>query len=124
MNEQRKQFLNELKYIERETSQEEMVKEAIRKQLFVRLNEMKLKKDETTDLNQMAEYISKKLEISEYQIQIAQYIKQVLQSGNYQFDIDEKGDIRANYSRLFLLQQEQEEKLLKESKEMFREIEQ
>ena len=114
MNKVQNEFLNGLKYEEGETSQKEVAREAIRKQLFGILNDSQLKKGESRDLNETVEQIANDLGLQENKAQIAQYITQLLQSGHYQFDIDDNGNIRANYSRLYMLQEQSAEKNRKE----------
>lgn len=114
MNKPQNEFLNGLKYVEGETSQRKVAEEAIKKQLFSMLIDLNLKNGEATDLNEMVEQIANNLGLQAEKNQIAQYVTKVLRTGNYQFDIDDNGNIRANYSRLYLLQEISAEKERKE----------
>ena len=122
MNTAQNEFLNGLKYEEGETSQKQIAEEAIKKQLFRILHDSKMKKGESKDLNETVEQISNDLGLQENKVQIAQYITQLLQSGNYQFDIDDNGNIRANYSRLYILQETAAEKNREEVYEILQEF--
>lgn len=113
MNEARNEFLNELRYNKSETSQKEVVEEAIRKQLFSKLLELHLKNGESANFNEIVEQIANNLGLQKNKIKVAQYVIKVLQSGNYQFDIDDNGNIRASYSRLYQLQEQSTEKIYK-----------
>ena len=113
MNKPQNEFLNGLKYVEGETSQRKVAEEAIKKQLFSMLIDLNLKNGEATDLNEMVEQIANNLGLQAEKNQIAQYVTKVLRTGNYQFDIDDNGNIRANYSRLYQLQELSTEKIYK-----------
>lgn len=109
MNKPKNEFLNGLKYGEGETSQKEVAQEAIKKQLFSMLIDSNLKNGEAISLNGTVEQIANNLGLQAEKNQIAQYVTQLFKSGNYQFDIDDNGNIRANYSRLYMLQEESAE---------------
>lgn len=96
-------FIEGLKYDDGGTSQKEVAEEAIRIQLFRMINDLEMENGESVDINKMVESIADKLGLQAYKIRITQYITQILQSGRYQFDIDDNGNIRANYSRLFMI---------------------
>ena len=113
MNEARNEFLNGLRYNKSETSQKEVVEEAIRKQLFSKLLELHLKNGESANFNEIVEQIANNLGLQKNKIKVAQYVTKLLQSGNYQFDIDDNGNIRASYSRLYQLQEQSTEKIYK-----------
>lgn len=113
MNKPQNEFLNGLKYEEGETSQRKIAEEAIRKQLFSMLLELHLKNGESTNFDEIVEQIANNLGLQANKAQIAQYVTKVLQSGNYQFDIGDNGNIRANYSRLYQLQELSTEKIYK-----------
>lgn len=119
MNKARNELLNELKYVEGETSQKKVAEEAIKRQLFCRLRNLHLENGESTDLDEAVEQIADSLGLQAYKEQIAQYITQLLQSGNYQYGIDTKGNIEAKYSRLYMLQEEAGEKARKEMHDIF-----
>lgn len=109
MKRSQNEFLKGLKNEDGKTSQKQIAQEAIRKQLFHRLNALDLKNGETTNLNNMAEQIADDLGLQTEINQITQYLMTLFKSGNYQFDLDDKGDIRANYSRLHILQEKEAE---------------
>lgn len=117
MNKQN-EFLNGLKYEEGETSQKQVAKEAIKNQLFKILRDSELKKGESRDLNETVGEIANSLGLQENKAQIAQYITELFQSGEYQFDIDENGNIRANYSRLYMIQKANDKRGREEAEEI------
>lgn len=98
------EFLKGLRIEGGEASQKEVAEEAIKKQLFRILDDLNLKKGETVDLDKTVEKIANSLGLQENKVQIAQYITKLFQSDEYQFDIDDNGNIRANYSRLYMIQ--------------------
>lgn len=110
MKKAQNEFLNGLKYAEGETSQKQVAKEAIKKQLFKILNDSKLQKGESRDIDQTAEQIANNLGLQENKARIIQYITYLFNSGNYEFDIDESGNIRANYSRIYMLQKAEDQR--------------
>ena len=113
MDEKKKIFLNRLRYVEEKTSQIKVAEESIRKQLFSMLLDLHLKNGESTNFDEIVEKIANNLGLQANKAQIAQYVTKVLQSGNYQFDIGDNGNIRANYSRLYQLQELSTEKIYK-----------
>jgi len=114
----RNEFLNGLRYEQGETSQKQVAEDAIKRQLFKILDESKLQKDESKDLNEVAENILVRLGLKQNKAKIAQFIIQLLQSNRYQYNIDENGNIRANYSRLYMLQKEDERKSHEEAEKI------
>lgn len=113
MDEKKKIFLNRLRYVEEKTSQIKVAEESIRKQLFSMLLDLHLKNGESTNFDEIVEKIANNLGLQANKPQIAQYVTKVLQTGNYQFDIGDNGSIRANYSRLYQLQELSTEKIYK-----------
>lgn len=103
------EFLKGLKFEDGKISQKEVAEEAIKKQLFRILNESKMQKGESKEIDEVVEQIANNLGLQANKEAIAQYIKQLFQSGEYQFDIDENGNIKANYSRLYMLQKQSDE---------------
>ena len=104
------EFLKGLKVEVDEASQKEVAEEAIKKQLFRILNTLDLENGSTVDLFETVKQIANILGMQESKKQIAQYITQLFQSGRYQFDIDEKGNIRANYNMIYMIQRESDKK--------------
>ena len=100
------EFLEGLKFEGGETSQIEVAEEAIKKHLFRMVNDLEMENGESIDINKIVELIADKLGLQAYKIQISKYITQLLQKGKYQFDIDDNGNIRANYSRLYMIQKD------------------
>ena len=124
MNKAQNGFLNGLKYVEGETSQKQVAKEAITKQLFKILEDSKLQKGESKDINHIAEQIANNLGLQENKARIIQYITQIFNSGNYEFDIDESGNIRANYSRIYMIQKAADQKGREEANEILQHFKQ
>lgn len=113
MYEAKNEFLKGLKYEEDENSQRQIAEEAIRKQFFYMLNELNLENGDAVSLNQMCEQIGNNLGLETSKI--AQFIRQVFQQREYQYYIDDKGNVVANYDRLYILQQQDAEQLRKEA---------
>lgn len=100
------QFLNGLISEKGKTDQIQLAQESIRKQLFRRIDEINPQNGESINLVEIVDYIANNLGLQMYRQQIAQYIKELLSGENYEFGIDEKGNIIAKYSRLFRIQRE------------------
>lgn len=105
MNEARNEFLNGLKVEEGETSQIEVAEEAIKKQLFSILIDIDLKDGETVELSKIVDKIADSLGLQTNKSKIFQYLAKTLKDGSYQFDIDDNGNVKANYNRLYSLQE-------------------
>lgn len=112
------EFLKGLKFKDGETSQKEVAKENIRKQLFKILMDSNLQKGESRDLYETAEEIANNLGMQQNKEKIAQYIIQLFQGDQYQYNIDESGNIKANYSRLYMIQKERDRKGHEEAEEI------
>lgn len=112
------EFLDGLKFKDGKTSQRQVAEDAIKKQLFKILGDSQLKKGDSKDLNETVDQIANNLGLQSNKNQIVQYITQLFQSGEYQFDIDDNGNIRANYGRLYMLQNKAEEEELKKGNEI------
>lgn len=105
MNEARNEFLNGLKVEEGETSQIEVAEEAIKKQLFGILIDIDLKNGETIELSKIVDKIADSLGLQTNKPKIFQCLAKTLKDGSYQFDIDDNGNVKANYNRLYSLQE-------------------
>lgn len=99
-------FLRGLRYEEGDQGQIEIAQESIRKQLFKRIGEINPQNGESINLAEMVDYIANNLGLQMHKQQIAQYINELFSGENYEFGIDEKGNIIAKYSRLFRIQRE------------------
>lgn len=112
------EFIKGIRFPNGDTSQKEVAKETIRKQLFRILNDSNMQKGESKDLNEMVDEIANNIGLQQYRIQIAQYITQLLQTDQYQYGIDENGNIKANYTRLYMIQKETDKKGREEADEI------
>ncbi len=106
-------FLNELKCGESKNSQKQIAEDAIRGQFFYMLNELNLKNGDAVSLDEMCEQTGNSLGVETSQI--TQLITRVFQEREYQYYIDDKGNIVANYDRLYTSQQQDAEEVHKET---------
>ena len=110
MEGQRSGFLQKLRYEDGNASQRKVAEEAIERQLFVTINDLKLENGDVIDINEMTNLIANKLGIQQYKSQIRQYITELIQNGSYQVIIDDNGNIKANYSRLYIMRKIEEQR--------------
>ena len=103
-------FLEGIKFQDGEASQKEVAEEAIKKQLFNIITNAKLQKGESIDINETVRQIADNLGLQEHKTKVMQYIIALFKSGDYQYDLNEDGNIRANYSRIYMIQKECDQK--------------
>ena len=115
MERQRSGFLQELKYEDEIASQKKVAEEAITRQLFVTINDLKLENGDIIDINEMTNLIANKLGLQQYKSQIQRYITELIQNGSYEVIIDENGNIKANYSRLYMMKKAEEQRKCEEA---------
>ena len=122
MNEARNEFLNGLKVEEGETSQIEVAEEAIKKQLFSILIDIDLKNGETVELSKIVDKIADSLGLQTNKSKIFQHLAKTLKDGSYQFDIDDNGNVKANYNRLYSLQELSTESEKRQSNQIYQQF--
>jgi len=108
-------FLKGLKFEGGETSQIEVAEEAIKKELFIIMQELNLQNGQTVKMNNIVQLISNKLGINTNKMQIAQIVMKVFQTGNYTYKINDNGDVEASFSTADILQREYEKQVHEEA---------
>ena len=109
------EFLKGLRFEEGKTSQIEIAEEAVKKQLFIVINELNLENGQVVKMDNVVQLISDKLGIQGNKNKIAQIITKVLDSGEYLQRINKDGNIEAAYGTVVMLQKERENTMHREA---------
>ena len=116
------EFLKGLIVENGETSQIEIAEEAIKKQLFIIMREFDMENGQTVKLNEIVKMISDKLGIQRNKRKVAQIVMKIFQSGEYNYKINEKGNIEAVYSKADILQKQRDEEIHEEAENVLHEF--
>jgi len=112
------EFLNGLKFKDGETSQNTVAEEAIKRELFIVMNELDLENGQVVKMNKVVQLICDKLGIHGNKYKIAQIATQVFQDGKYLHKINADGNIEAAYGKAELLQKQRDNRIHKEAEDL------
>jgi len=116
------EFLKGLKIQGGDESQTEVAEEAIKKQLFIVMPELNMQNGQIVSLNSVVAQIAIRLENQISKKQIAQVVTHVFGTGEYNYKLNDKGNIVATYSSVVLSQNQRDEQLHEEANTILHEF--